>query len=92
MKETDEKRLRQLNEMDEFRIEAYENEKLYECTKKWHDMHIKRRKFEIGQQVLLYNSRLELFPCKLRSRWSGPYTITHVFLYGAVEITHESKG
>ncbi|XP_022855015.1 uncharacterized protein LOC111376296 [Olea europaea var. sylvestris] len=29
---------------------------------------------------------------KLRSRWSGPYTITQVFPHGAVEITHDSKG
>ncbi|XP_022869985.1 uncharacterized protein LOC111389296 [Olea europaea var. sylvestris] len=36
-----EKRLLQLNELDEFRMEAYENSKLYkERTKKWHDMHI----------------------------------------------------
>ena len=25
----------------------------------WHDMYIHRRKFEVGQQVLLYNSRLK---------------------------------
>ncbi|XP_022856556.1 uncharacterized protein LOC111377665 [Olea europaea var. sylvestris] len=29
---------------------------------------------------------------KLRSRWSGPYTITQVFPHGAIEITHDSKG
>ncbi|XP_022867252.1 uncharacterized protein LOC111386982 [Olea europaea var. sylvestris] len=73
LKAAGEKRLLQLNEMDEFRLEAYENAKLYkEHTKKWHDMHIQRRKFEVG--------------------WSGPYTITKVFPYGTVEITHESKG
>ncbi|KAL2532551.1 Uncharacterized protein Adt_05902 [Abeliophyllum distichum] len=60
--------------MDE---KAYENAKLYkERTKKWHDIHIQRRNFEVGPQVLLYNSRLKLFPGKLKSRWSGPYTIT----------------
>ncbi|XP_022869570.1 uncharacterized protein LOC111388972 [Olea europaea var. sylvestris] len=63
----EEKRLLQLNELDEFKMEAYENAKLYkERTKNWHDMHIQRRVFEVGQQVLLYNSRLKLFPGKLR--------------------------
>ena len=68
-----EERLLKLNEMDEFRLEAYENVKLYkERTKRWHDKHLVRREFKIGDKVLLFNSRLKLFPSKLRSRWSGP--------------------
>ncbi|KAL5573202.1 hypothetical protein UlMin_022799 [Ulmus minor] len=71
-----EKRLLQMNEMEQFRNNAYENAKIYkEKTKKWHDRHIQKRDFEEGQQVLLFNSRLKLFPGKLRSRWSGPFTI-----------------
>ncbi|KAL5560366.1 hypothetical protein UlMin_036577 [Ulmus minor] len=71
-----EKRLLQMNEMEEFRNNAYENAKIYkEKTKKWHDRHIQKRDFEEGQQVLLFNSRLKLFPGKLRSRWSGPFTV-----------------
>lgn len=93
LKAAGEKRLLQLNELDELRMEAYENSKIYkERTKKWHDVHIQRRDFQVGQKVLLYNSRLKLFPGKLRSRWSGPYTITQVFPHGAIEITHDSKG
>lgn len=85
-------RLFQLNEMDEFRQDAYENAKIYkERTKKFHDLHIQKREFLVGQQVLLFNSRLKLFPGKLRSWWSGPYTITQVFPHRAVEILHESK-
>ncbi|XP_022875828.1 uncharacterized protein LOC111394311 [Olea europaea var. sylvestris] len=88
-----EKCILQLNELDEFRMEAYENSKFYkERTKKWHDMYIQRREFEVGQKVLLYNSRLKLFPGKLRSRWSGPYTVTKVLPYGAVQVSHETKG
>jgi len=88
-----EKRLLQLNEMEEFRNEAYENAKIYkERTKQWHDRHIQRREFELGQQVLLYNSHLRLFPGKLKSRWSGPFTVTQVFPYGAVEVSHDTKG
>ncbi|KAL5549205.1 hypothetical protein UlMin_004436 [Ulmus minor] len=71
-----EKRLLQMNEMEEFRNNAYENAKIYkEKTKKWHDRHIQKRDFEEGQHVLLFNSRLKLFPGKLRSRWSGPFTV-----------------
>ncbi|KAL5581963.1 hypothetical protein UlMin_014405 [Ulmus minor] len=76
-----EKRLLQLNEMEEFRNNAYENAKIYkEKTKRWHDRHIKKRDFKEGQQVLLFNSRLKLFPGKLRSRWSGPFTVNKGFL------------
>ncbi|XP_022866748.1 uncharacterized protein LOC111386514 [Olea europaea var. sylvestris] len=88
-----EKRLLQLNELDEFKMEAYENSKLYkERTKKWHDMHTQRRVFEVGQQVLLYNSRLKLFPRKLRSRWLGPYTVTKVLPYRVIQVSHKTKG
>jgi hypothetical protein len=88
-----EKRILQLNEMDEFRNESYENAKIYkERTKAWHDKHIVRKEFVPGQQVLLFNSRLCLFPGKLKSRWSGPFTVVKVFPYGAVEVTHDEKG
>ena len=41
---------------------------------------------------MLYNSRLRLFPGKLKSRWSGPFTITKVWPHGAIEVTHPEKG
>ena len=67
----------QLSEFDEFCNEAYENARIYkEKTKSWHDKHIIRKEFEVGQRVLLFNSRLKLFPGKLKSRWLGPYTVT----------------
>ena len=44
------------------------------------------QKFDVGKKVLLYNSRLHLFPRKLRSRWSGPFIVKHVYLYGAFDI------
>ena len=34
-----------------------------------------------------YHSRLKLFPGKLRSRWIGPFVVSNVFPYDAVEIT-----
>ncbi|XP_073051291.1 uncharacterized protein [Primulina eburnea] len=87
MEASGEQRLLQLNEMEEFRNEAYENAKIYkEKTKKWHDNHILHRNFEAEQQVLLFNSRLKLFPGKLKSRWSGPFAIESVQSYGVIEL------
>ena len=51
-----------------------------------------RREFEPGQQVLLFNSRLKLFLGKLKSKWSGPFTVLQVFPYGGVDILHPEKG
>ena len=88
-----EKRLLQLSELDEFRNEAYENARIYkEKTKAWHDKHITIKEFTTGQQVLLFNSRLKLFSGKLKSRWSGPFTVTKVFSHGGAEVTHPKKG
>ncbi|KAL0395774.1 UNVERIFIED_CONTAM: hypothetical protein Scaly_0025800 [Sesamum calycinum] len=44
------------------------------------------KEFNIGQKVLLFHSKLKLFPGKLRSRWIGPFIVTNVFPHGAVEI------
>nr|GEU87514.1 reverse transcriptase domain-containing protein [Tanacetum cinerariifolium] len=58
-----------------------------ERTKKLHDSKIKSRIFNVGNEVLLFNSRLKIFSRKLKTRWSGPFTITHVFPYGTVELS-----
>ena len=88
----DEKQVLQLSELDEVRNKAYENARIYkERTKAWHDKHITRKEFEVGQQVLLFNSRLKLFLGKLKSRWSGPFIVTKVFPHGGAEVTHPEK-
>lgn len=74
-----------LNELDELRREAYESSRIYK-KKAFHDKHILRKTFEPRQKVLLFNSRLKLFPGKLRLRWTGPFEVVHVFPHGAVEI------
>ncbi|GKA77574.1 reverse transcriptase domain-containing protein [Tanacetum coccineum] len=79
----------QLNELSELRDQAYENSLIYkEKTKKLHDSKIKNRIFNIGDQVLLFNSRLKIFSGKLKSRWSGPFTITEVYPYGTAKLSH----
>ena len=92
MKVAGEERLLQLNEFDEFRLEAYENAKLYkERTKRWHDKQLIKREFKIGQKVLLYNSQLKLFPGKLKSRWTCPFEVTQVFPSSAIEIKDQTR-
>ncbi|GJR17725.1 reverse transcriptase domain-containing protein [Tanacetum coccineum] len=78
----------QLNELNELRDEAYENSLIYkEKTKRIHDSKIKNRVFNVGDRVLLFNSRLKIFSGKLKTRWSGPFTVTQVFPYGTVELS-----
>nr|GEU76111.1 DNA-directed DNA polymerase [Tanacetum cinerariifolium] len=55
--------------------------------KRIHDSKIKNRVFNVGDQVLLFNSRLKIFSGKLNSRWSRPFTIAKVFPYGTVELS-----
>ncbi|XP_019258595.1 PREDICTED: uncharacterized protein LOC109236822 [Nicotiana attenuata] len=87
-----EKRLLQLNVLDEFRLHAYENAKLYkEKTKRRHEKNTQHRNFEPGQEDLLFNSSLKLFPGKLKSRWSGPLFAVSVRLHGAVELRDTSS-
>ncbi|KAL5559991.1 hypothetical protein UlMin_036202 [Ulmus minor] len=77
----------QLNELEEIRNDAYNCGKRYkDQMKKIHDKNILRKSFFSGQKVLLYNSRLHLFPGKLHSRWSGPFLVRTIFPHGAVEI------
>ena len=86
-----EKRLLRMNGLEELRNKAYDNSRIYkEKTKRWHDQKIQRREFKAGEQVLLYNSRLKLFPRKLKSRWSGPYTMVTSTPFGAVTLKAES--
>jgi hypothetical protein len=47
---------------------------------------ITRNEFHVGDKVLFYHSRLKLFLGKLRSRWIGPFFVSNVYPYGAVEI------
>ncbi|GJR28952.1 hypothetical protein Tco_1105184 [Tanacetum coccineum] len=81
----------QLNELNELRDHAYENSLIYkEKTKRIHDSKIKNRVFNVGDRVLLFNSRLKIFSGKLKTRWSGPFTVTQVFPYGTVELSQNS--
>ena len=82
-----EERPLQLNELEELRNDAYDNARIYkDKTKKWHDRRILRREFKARDQVLLFNSRLKLFLGKLKSKWSGPYTVVEITTFGTVTL------
>ncbi|GJU76578.1 DNA-directed DNA polymerase [Tanacetum coccineum] len=73
----------QLNELNELRDQAYENSLIYKEKRTediFHDIKDQDRIYNVGAQVLLFNSRLKIFSRKLKSRWSGPFIITEVFL------------
>nr|GEX39509.1 reverse transcriptase domain-containing protein [Tanacetum cinerariifolium] len=56
-------------QLNELRDQAYENSLIYkENTKRLHDSQIKDCVFNIGDRVLLFNSRLKIFSGKLKSR------------------------
>nr|GEY34842.1 reverse transcriptase domain-containing protein [Tanacetum cinerariifolium] len=82
----------QLNELNELRDQAYENSLIYkQNTKRLYDSKIKDRVFNVGDRVLLFNFRLKIFSGKLKTHWSGPFTITHVFPYGTVELSQTDE-
>ncbi|GKD60966.1 reverse transcriptase domain-containing protein [Tanacetum coccineum] len=88
LKTAGDRRKVQFNEVNELRDQAYENSLIYkEKTKKIHDAKIKNQEFHIGDRVLLFNSRLKIFSGKLKSHWSGPFTVIEVFPYGTVELS-----
>nr|GEX93008.1 reverse transcriptase domain-containing protein [Tanacetum cinerariifolium] len=78
----------QINELNELHDQAYENSLIYkEKTKRIHDSKINNHVFNIGDRVLLFNSHLKIFSGKLKSCWSGPFTISQVYPYGTVELS-----
>ena len=82
-----------MNELDELRHESYESSRIYkEKLKLFHDKNIVRKTFEPHQKVLLYSSRLHIFPGKLRSRWTEPFIVKVIHPYGVVEIENLENG
>ncbi|GKB73238.1 reverse transcriptase domain-containing protein [Tanacetum coccineum] len=75
-------------ELNELHDQAYE--KFFDCItrrRRTFTPKIKNRIFNVGDRVLLFNSRLKIFSGKLKTRWSGPFTITKVFPYGTIELS-----
>ena len=58
--------------------------------KRSHDQLVSNKEFRKGQRVLLYDSRLHIFPGKLKSGWIGPFIIHQVHLNGVVELLNSN--
>ncbi|XP_042051595.1 uncharacterized protein LOC121796893 [Salvia splendens] len=83
----EEERKLQLQELEEFLLEAYVAVMCYkEKTKLQHDKNLRRKWFEVGQKVLLFQSRLKIMPGILKSKWTGPYKIRAIQPNGAIKI------
>ena len=75
----------QLLELDEWRTRAFDTACTYKARmKKCHDQRLRAKEFTAGQKVLLFNSKIQLFPGKFRSKWSGPFTVSKILPSGAV--------
>ena len=81
-----------LNELEELWNLAYTNSQIYkDKLKKWHDTHIRNKSLVPGQKVWLYDSRLKLFPGKLRTKWKGPFWLTRIHDNGAVDLFDDKE-
>ncbi|XP_074577604.1 uncharacterized protein LOC141834046 [Curcuma longa] len=82
-----------IQELEQLRLEAYDNSWTYkERTKAYHDKHILRNEFQVGNKVLLFKSRLQWFPGILRSRWKGPFYTINIFPNGVIELQGTTNG
>ena len=78
-------RLAQLLSLEEDRFIAGFHQKVQKAQEKaWHDIHIKSKTFQIGDLVLLSDSKFIKFPGKLKTHWLGPYQIQQVTDGGVV--------
>ncbi|XP_070013889.1 uncharacterized protein [Nicotiana sylvestris] len=81
----------QLNKLDEFQFHAYSSSSLYKDKMKYlHDKYARSKEFKEGDLVLLFNSQLRLFPGKLKSKWSGPFEVVLVTLFGALDFKNKN--
>ncbi|XP_051127347.1 uncharacterized protein LOC127248846 [Andrographis paniculata] len=82
------KRIERLLDLTEFWYFAYKSAKIYkEMMKFYHDRKLKKKEFTKGSEVLLSDSRLHLYPRKLKSRWTGPYIVRQVLPSRAIRIS-----
>ena len=80
-------RLKQILELEEDRFVAGFQQRVQKAWEKaWHDKHIKKKHFQQGDLVLLYDSKFTKFPGKLKTHWKGPYVVQKVTDGGAVQL------
>ncbi|GJV51536.1 reverse transcriptase domain-containing protein [Tanacetum coccineum] len=94
LKVTGEKQFLQLYELDELRLQAYKNSKLYKArTKACHDKKLRvRKEFKAGDKVLMYNSKYKFKAPKLRLKWCGAFIVKHGYPSGYVKLYDKHGG
>ena len=76
-----------MQELEEIRLEAYDNLVIYKGKSRgFHDAKLSTKEFQVGEKVLLFNSKLKLFSNKLNSRCLGPYMVVKTYPHGAIEV------
>ncbi|XP_028773389.1 uncharacterized protein LOC114730473 [Neltuma alba] len=82
-----------LQELEEMRLESYDNARIYKDKLKMiHDKQILRKQFHEGDKVLKFKARLKLMPGKFVTKWEGPFRVTKVYPFGTVELVDEETG
>nr|XP_009758168.1 PREDICTED: uncharacterized protein LOC104210904 [Nicotiana sylvestris] len=85
-------RVTHLNELDEFRFYAYASSSLYKEKMKYiQDIYIWNKEFKVDDLVLFFNSRLRIFPGKLKSKWNGPFEFVGVTPFGAFDLKNKNN-
>ena len=83
----------QLSELGQIRSKAYGRPRLSkERAKLVHNIMILRKHFAPGMKVFLFDSRLHLFPGKLKYHWTSPFVVAHAFSCGVIEIRDPTNG
>ena len=78
-------RLAMLERLDEVRSQALLNiEATQKRRKLYYDSKLKPKPFKENDLVLLYDTRFQKFPGKLKIRWLGPYRVIEVFSNGSI--------
>jgi len=54
--------------------------------KAWHDRHIRKNSFEIGEQVLLYDCKFQKFSGKLQINYLGSFIVMEIKYFGEVRL------
>ncbi|XP_038896489.1 uncharacterized protein LOC120084737 [Benincasa hispida] len=86
-------RLLQLQELEKLSLECFDNSLIYmKRAKDLYDKMLAPKEFQVGKKVLLYNSWLKFMLGKLWSKWTGPFSVSHVYPYGAVDIVNLETG
>ncbi|XP_070017057.1 uncharacterized protein [Nicotiana sylvestris] len=65
---------------------------LYKDKMKYlHDKYARGKEFKVRDLVLFFNSRLRLFPGKIKSKWSGPFEVMCVTPFGALDLKNKNE-